>query len=126
MFRFKLENLIYSSNTFYNKRNFGINDQDVPFLDFVVLSIIILVLLILGIYGDGMLGEFGNCLGHLGKGRGPRFLIDGEQSVHVFRPRRLCRMSTASGIPSPATFSNRGGAGPGRIITWERAEINGV
>ena len=80
-FRFKFPNLIYSSNTFYNKRNFGtldpsyygnvsfksftmavnspqptllcviilfvrlssLDDQDVPFLDFFVLSIVIFV-----------------------------------------------------------------------------------
>ena len=42
-----------------------LDDQYFPFLDFVVLSIIILVLPILGIFGDGMLGEFGNWLGRL-------------------------------------------------------------
>ena len=104
----------------------SLDDQYVPFLDFFVISIIILVLPIHGICGDGMIGEFGNWLGHLGEGRGPRRLSDGEQSAHVFRPQRLCRVSAACGIPYPAKFSTRGGADPGRIITWERAEVLGV
>ena len=103
-----------------------LENQSVPFLDFFVLSIIILILPILGICGDGMLGEFGNWLGHLGEGRGPRRLSGGEQSAYVFYPWRLCRVSTACGIPSLATLSTRGGADPGQIITWERAEVRGV
>ena len=75
---------------------------------------------------DGMLGEFGNWLGHLREVKGPRRLSDGEQSAHIFRPRQLCRVSTACGIPSPGTLSTRSGADPGQIITWERAEVRGV
>ena len=106
----------------------SLNDQDFPFLDFVVLSIIILLVLpTLGICGEGRLGEFGNWPRHLGEGRGPRRLSDGEQSTHVFRPHRLCCISTACRIPYPATLSTLGGeADPVRIVTWERAEVRGV
>ena len=91
----------------------SLNNQYASFLDFFVIYIIILVFPIHGICGNGMLGEFGNWLGHLGEGRGPRRLSNGEQYAHVFRPRRLCRVSTSCLIAYPATLSTCGGGRSG-------------
>ena len=59
-----LQPTVYFVITFFPLLS-SLDDQDVPFLDFFVISIIILILPIYGICGDVILGEFGNWLGHL-------------------------------------------------------------
>ena len=132
IFRFKSRNLIYSSNKFYNKRNFGTPTPSYyivrsliqprrPRYCFPQISCIICCCPCRAhpcICGEGRFGEFGNWPRHLGEGSGSRIssqrrLSDREQSAHVFCPRRSCCVSTACRIPYPATLSTPWGGDAG-------------
>ena len=105
---------------------FILDDQDVPFLEFVLLSIVVLVFPTQAFLERGGLENLatGHGTWERAEVRGVWATDNSPRVSSVLRDRPTFQQHLVSPLQPPSP--PRGGADPGQIFTWERAEFQGV